>query len=87
MVQDDQIDIVVLSVATITVTDLAGGRITFGRGTGRHFAKWISALLLGIGFLLAAFTEKKQALHDMMADTLVVRKTFSGFSPTITDRN
>ena len=52
---------------------LAGRRITFARASGRHFAKWISALLLGIGFLMAAFTEKKQALHDMMAETLVVK--------------
>jgi len=58
----------------IAVTDLAGGRISFGRATGRHFAKWVSALLLGVGFLMAAFTEKKQALHDMMAETLVVNK-------------
>jgi uncharacterized RDD family membrane protein YckC len=58
----------------IMVTDLAGRRITFARATGRHFAKWISALILGIGFLMAAFSEKKQALHDMMAETLVVTK-------------
>jgi len=61
-------------VLGIIVTDVAGLRITFGRATGRHFAKWISALLLGIGFIMAAFTEKKQALHDMIADTLVVNK-------------
>ncbi len=54
------------------VTDLNGGRITFARATGRHFAKWISALLLGFGFIMAAFTEKKQALHDLIAETLVV---------------
>jgi uncharacterized RDD family membrane protein YckC len=56
----------------IIVTDLSGGRLSFGRATGRHFAKWISALILGIGFIIAAFTEKKQALHDMIAETLVV---------------
>lgn len=59
----------------IVVTDTAGGRLTFGRATGRHFAKWVSALILGIGFLMAAFTEKKQALHDLIAETLVVNKT------------
>jgi uncharacterized RDD family membrane protein YckC len=58
----------------IEVTDLNGRRISFGRATGRHFAKWVSALILGIGFIMAGFTEKKQALHDMMADTLVVNK-------------
>jgi len=59
-------------VLGIEVTDLNGGRISFGRATGRHFAKYVSALILFIGFVMAAFTEKKQALHDMMADTLVI---------------
>jgi uncharacterized RDD family membrane protein YckC len=58
----------------LEVTDLAGGRITFGRATGRYFAKFISALILWIGFIMAGFTEKKQALHDMIAGTLVIRK-------------
>jgi uncharacterized RDD family membrane protein YckC len=58
----------------IAVTDLNGGRLTFGRATGRHFAKWISALILGIGFVMAAFTERKQALHDLIAETLVVNR-------------
>ena len=56
----------------IRVTGLQSQRLTFGRATGRHFAKYISALLLGIGFIIAAFTERKQALHDMIAETLVV---------------
>ena len=58
----------------LVVTDLKGERISFMRATGRHFAKYISAFLLGIGFIMAAFTAKKQALHDMIADTLVVVK-------------
>jgi uncharacterized RDD family membrane protein YckC len=53
------------------VTDLAGNRITFGRASGRHFAKWLSALTLFIGYVIAGFTERKQALHDMIAGTLV----------------
>ena len=57
----------------IRVTDVNGNRIGFGRATGRHFAKILSGLILGIGFLMAAFTEKKQALHDMIAGTLVVK--------------
>jgi uncharacterized RDD family membrane protein YckC len=59
---------------SIAVTGGDGERITFARATGRHFAKWISAFLLGIGFIMAAFTEKKQALHDMIAETLVINK-------------
>lgn len=56
----------------IVVTDENGGRISFARATGRHFATWIS-LLLFIGYLMQPFTPKKQALHDMIAGTLVVR--------------
>jgi len=58
----------------LTVTDLEGRRISFGRATGRYFAKIISALILFIGYIMAGFTEKKQALHDMIAGTLVLRK-------------
>ena len=58
----------------LEVTDLEGRRISFGRATGRFFAKIISALILWIGFIMAGFTEKKQALHDMIAGTLVIRK-------------
>jgi uncharacterized RDD family membrane protein YckC len=58
----------------IVVTDLDGNKIGFGRATGRYFAKILSALILFIGFIMAAFTAKKQALHDMIASTLVVKK-------------
>ena len=61
-------------VLGLVVSDLKGERISFMRATGRHFAKYISAFLLGIGFIMAAFTARKQALHDMIADTLVVVK-------------
>ena len=58
----------------IVVTDLNGKRISFGKATGRHFGKYISTLLWFFGFLMTLFTEKKQALHDMMAKCLVVKK-------------
>jgi uncharacterized RDD family membrane protein YckC len=57
----------------IRVTDLDGNRIGFGKATGRYFAKILSALILGIGFLMVAFTQRKQGLHDILAGTLVVR--------------
>lgn len=57
----------------IVVTDENGERISFARATGRHFATWISGLLLFIGYLMQPFTPKKQALHDMIAGTLAVR--------------
>ena len=55
------------------VTDLDGGRIGFGRATGRYFAKILSALILGIGFIMVAFTQRKQGLHDLIASTLVYK--------------
>jgi uncharacterized RDD family membrane protein YckC len=60
-------------VLGLRVTGLDGGRIGFGRATGRYFGKIISSLTLFIGFIMAGFTERKQALHDMIAGTLVVR--------------
>ncbi|HEX4603657.1 MAG TPA: RDD family protein [Candidatus Angelobacter sp.] len=58
----------------IYVTDLQGRRISFGQATGRHFSKIISSIILGIGYMMAGFTEKKQALHDMIAGTLIKRR-------------
>ncbi len=60
---------------SIQVTDLAGQRISFGRASGRHFGKVITNLIpFAIGWILAGVTEKKQALHDMIASCLVLRK-------------
>jgi uncharacterized RDD family membrane protein YckC len=58
----------------IRVTDLAGARIGFGRATARHFAKYLSGVILMIGFVMAGLTRRKQALHDMIAGTLVVER-------------
>jgi uncharacterized RDD family membrane protein YckC len=55
------------------VTDLSGNRISFERATGRHFAKWLSTIILFIGYIMVAFTERKQGLHDILAGTLVRR--------------
>jgi uncharacterized RDD family membrane protein YckC len=57
----------------IKVTDLDGRPIGFAQATGRTFAKILSALICLIGYLMQPFTERKQALHDMIAGTLVVR--------------
>lgn len=56
----------------IRVTDLDGHRISFLRATGRHFAKLLSAFIMCIGFLMVAWTQRKQGLHDMLAQTLVL---------------
>jgi uncharacterized RDD family membrane protein YckC len=56
------------------VTDVNGNRISFMRATARHFAKYLSSLILFIGYIMAGFTARKQALHDMIADTVVIRR-------------
>jgi uncharacterized RDD family membrane protein YckC len=54
--------------------DLHGKRISFPRALGRFFATYLSGIILGIGYLMALFTGKRQTLHDMIASTLVVKK-------------
>ena len=58
----------------LVVTDERDNRLTFGRATARYFAKWLSVMILMIGYIIAAFTEKKQALHDMIAGTIVYQR-------------
>jgi uncharacterized RDD family membrane protein YckC len=57
----------------LQVTDVDGNRLSFLRASGRFFGKILSAIPCSIGFIMAGFTEKKQALHDILAGTLVVR--------------
>ena len=61
-----------MAVGLRVVTD-QGQRLSFLHATGRYFAKFISAIILGIGFLMVAFTDRKRGLHDMIASTLVVK--------------
>ncbi|WP_430392145.1 RDD family protein [Dyella sp. 20L07] len=56
----------------IRVTDMEGKRITFARATGRYFSKMLSIFILFIGFLMVAWTQRKQGLHDLIAQTLVL---------------
>jgi uncharacterized RDD family membrane protein YckC len=59
----------------LIVTDMEGRRVTFARASGRHFGKIVTSFIpLGIGYTLAGFTQKRQALHDMLASCLVLRK-------------
>jgi uncharacterized RDD family membrane protein YckC len=59
----------------IRVTDLNGNRISFARATGRYFGRIVTNLTLLIGYIMAGFTEKKQALHDVLASCLVIKKS------------
>jgi uncharacterized RDD family membrane protein YckC/Tfp pilus assembly major pilin PilA len=58
----------------LCVTDMHGRRIGFGQATGRYFGKILSSFILDIGFMMAGWTARKQALHDLMASCCVVRK-------------
>jgi uncharacterized RDD family membrane protein YckC len=70
----------------IKVTDEHGLRIGFGRATGRFFGKILSGLLFAIGFMLAGWTAKKQALHDFLASTFVVFRDVQPGQPLPTVR-
>jgi uncharacterized RDD family membrane protein YckC len=67
----------------IQVTDANGARLTFVRSLLRNLAKIISSLPFGLGFLLAAFTARKQALHDLITKCLVVRAGPSNFARAV----
>ena len=58
----------------IKVTDTEGQRISFGIAFLRSIGKIVSGMVMYIGYIMAAFTDKKQGLHDMIANTLVVKK-------------
>jgi len=58
----------------IKVTNMTGERISFGHATGRYFSKIISGMVpFGFGYIMMVFMDRKQALHDLIAGTLVVK--------------
>lgn len=57
----------------LRVTDERGGPLTFRRASLRYFMKYVSAAPMMLGFAMAFFTKRKQALHDLIAETLVIR--------------
>ncbi len=58
----------------IAVTDMQGMQVSFARASGRFAAKFISGLTIGVGYVMAGFTERRQALHDTIAKCLVVQR-------------
>lgn len=56
----------------IKVTDAQGRRLGRGHALGRWVSHLICYVTLYIGYVVAAFTQRKQGLHDMVAGTLVV---------------
>jgi Predicted membrane protein/domain len=63
----------------IRVTDMQGNRISFPRALGRYAAKLLSGIILCIGYLMVAWTQRKQGLHDMVCGTLVLNGRASEF--------
>ena len=60
---------------SLRVANYDGQRISFGHATGRFFAKIVSGMIpFAISYIMAAFTERKQALHDLITGTVVLRK-------------
>jgi len=55
----------------IRVVSMDGGPLSFGQAVGRYFATFLSALILGIGFIMAGVRSDKRALHDLLAGTRV----------------
>ena len=64
----------------LVVADIDGGKLPFLRSLLRNLAKIISAIPFYIGFFLAAFTARKQALHDLITKAVVLRKSGSSFA-------
>ena len=61
-------------VLRLQVTDLDGGRVSFLPATKRHFASYLSAVVLLAGYLIQPAMQRKQALHDLLAETLVLQR-------------
>jgi uncharacterized RDD family membrane protein YckC len=61
-------------ICGLRVTDINGRRLSFPHAAGRYLAKLLSTMTLGIGYIMVAFTQRKQGLHDMVAGTLVMKR-------------
>ena len=66
----------------IIVVDTEGGRVSLKMASWRYVAKLISWVVFLLGFIVAAFTPRKQAFHDFAANTIVVKKPNKGFNRT-----
>jgi uncharacterized RDD family membrane protein YckC len=57
----------------LEVVTASGGKLSFGQASVRHFMKFLSLFTVAIGFMMAGWTKRRQALHDMPADCIVIR--------------
>ncbi len=67
-------------IMRLQVVNAAGGKLTFGQASARHVMKFLSLFSLGFGFLMAAWTKRHQALHDLPNDSLVIHVRDESFS-------
>jgi len=58
-----------------------GGPVSLGRAFGRYFGKWLSSIILGIGYIMAGFDPQKRAMHDMICDTRVIKADSMAVNP------
>ena len=58
----------------LKVVNMEGQPVSFAQATGRHFGKYISSIILLIGYFMMLWDEKKQTLHDKMAGTLIIKR-------------
>ena len=68
-------------ICGLKVIDYNGGRISFGQATGRYFAGLLNIFTIFVGYLMIAWTERRQGLHDLIAGTLVVKTASSDIAP------
>ncbi len=57
----------------LKVVTADGGKVSYLRGFGRHFAEFLSSIILCIGYIMAAFDEQKRTLHDHICSTRVIK--------------
>ena len=58
----------------LAVVTEAGERITFKTAALRYFCRYLSVCILYIGYIMQAFTGKRQTLHDMLSETIVMNR-------------
>lgn len=67
---------------SLRVAGRDGRRIAFPRAAVRYWGKLLSTLLLGVGFVMIAFTRRRQGLHDLLADTIVLQQPPGAVPPS-----
>jgi uncharacterized RDD family membrane protein YckC len=58
----------------LSIVTAEGGKVGYGRATGRFFAEMLSGMICYIGYIIAAFDSQKRSLHDHICNTRVVYK-------------